>query len=48
MLPSVSLYLSNGDPLNADVRHRLPNLVQLEGLDDGGDQLHAFVPAFIR
>jgi hypothetical protein len=26
----------------------LTDLVELEGLDDGGDQLHAFIPAFTR
>jgi hypothetical protein len=26
----------------------LPDFVQLEGFDDRGDQLHAFIPAFSR
>src|ERR1035438_3737424 len=47
-LSSVSLYFGDGNALNADVRHRLPNLVHLEGLDDGSDQLHALIPAFTR
>jgi hypothetical protein len=32
--------------LNTDVGHRLSHLVQLERLDDGGDQLHPFIPAY--
>jgi hypothetical protein len=40
------MHLGDRDSLNADVCHRLPNFVNLEWLDDGGDQLHAFVPAF--
>jgi len=40
------MYLGYRDALNADVRNRLPDIVQLEGFDDGGDQLHAFIPAF--
>jgi hypothetical protein len=39
--------LRDGDSLDADVRNRFTNLVQLEGFDDGGDQLHAFFPACI-
>ena len=44
---AVALYFGYRDALNADICHRLPDLVQLERFDDGGDQLHAFVPAFI-
>jgi hypothetical protein len=32
--------------LNTDVGHRLPDLVQLERLDDRGDQLHEFILEF--
>jgi hypothetical protein len=48
MLPAVPLNFCDGDALNADIRYRLSNLVQLERFDDGGDQLHAFIPAFTR
>src|ERR1700683_1984636 len=40
------MHFCDGHSLDADVCNRLPNLVQLEGFDDGGDQLHAFIPAF--
>src|SRR5882757_143718 len=45
-LASVPVYFGYRDALNADVCNRLPDLIQLEGFDDGGDQLHAFIPAF--
>jgi hypothetical protein len=45
-LAPVTMYFGDRDALNADISNRLPDLVQLEGFDDGGDQLHAFVPAF--
>jgi hypothetical protein len=32
--------LGDGDPLNPDLPDRSAHLVQLEGLDDGGDELH--------
>src|SRR5262249_8461255 len=40
MLSSKTLYLGDRDPLNAEVRHRDPDLIQLERLDEGGDELH--------
>jgi hypothetical protein len=40
------LYFGYRDALNADICHRLPDLVHLEGFDDGGDQLHALIRAF--
>jgi hypothetical protein len=40
------MYFGYRNALNAYVCNRLPDLVQLEGFDDGGDQLHAFIPAF--
>src|ERR1700733_9694090 len=46
VLPPVTMHFGDRHPLSADIRHRLPNFVQLERLDDGGDQLHAFIPAF--
>src|ERR1017187_8133543 len=47
LLP-VSINFCNGYTLDADIRHRLPHFVQLEGPDDCGDQLHAFMPAFVE
>src|ERR1700723_1656233 len=45
-LAAIPMHFGYRDALNADVRNRLPDIVQLERLNDGGDQLHAFVLAF--
>jgi hypothetical protein len=47
-LAAVPVDFRDCNALNANVRHGLADFVQLEGLDDGGDQLHAFIPAFTR
>src|ERR1700677_390636 len=52
-LPSESTHLGHGDPLHADVADGLAHLVQLEGFDDGGHELHgmpfaAMVPSKAR
>jgi hypothetical protein len=38
--------LRDRNPLNSNIRNGLSNFIQLERLDDGGDQLHAFIPAY--
>src|SRR5918999_988057 len=43
-LPAEALHLGDGDPLHADRRERLAHLVELERLDDCGDQFHAVSP----
>jgi hypothetical protein len=43
-LATEALDLGHGDALYADVGDRLAHVVQLEGLDDRGDQFHEWVP----
>src|SRR5664279_237175 len=43
LLPAESLDLGDGDSLHADCRKGLADLVELERLDDGGDELHGFL-----
>ena len=40
-LPPEPFHFSDGDPLHTDRGEGLADLVQLERLDDGGNQLHA-------
>ena len=40
-----ALDLGDGDPLHADAGQGFPDFVELEGLDDGGDQFHGWTPA---
>jgi hypothetical protein len=39
-LAAEALDLGHGDALDADVGDRLTDVVELEGLDDRGDQFH--------
>ena len=40
LLPAEALHLGDGEALHAERRQRLAHIVELEGLDDGHDQLH--------
>ena len=40
LLPAEALHLRDGEALHAERRERLSDVVQLEGLDDGYNQLH--------
>src|SRR5690554_230642 len=44
LLATEPLDLGDGDALNAVVGQRLADVVQLEGLDDGGDEFHPLSP----
>jgi len=44
LLAAEALDLDHGDPGNADVVKRVLHVVELEGLDDRFDLLHAFAP----
>src|SRR5690606_5450822 len=43
LLAAEALDLGDGDALHADGRERLADFVELEGLDDGGDEFHVFL-----
>jgi hypothetical protein len=43
-LPAETLDLGHSDSLNANFCERLPNVVELEGLDDGRNKFHAIGP----
>src|SRR5690606_36011366 len=44
LLAAEALHLGDGDALDADARKGLPDFVELERLDDGGDEFHGFSP----
>src|SRR6516225_8914478 len=44
LLPAESLDLGDGNPLHADSRQCLANFVELERLDDGGNEFHGVPP----
>jgi hypothetical protein len=44
LLPAEAFYFRNGDPGDADIVQRILHIVELEGLDDRFDLLHAEVP----
>src|SRR5512139_2584724 len=43
-LPAEALYLGDGHALHADVGNGLAHFIELEWLDDGGDELHRGSP----
>ena len=45
LLPAEALHLGDGEALHAERRQRLAHVVELEGLDDGHDQLHVAAPS---
>src|SRR5208282_6353139 len=42
LLPPIALHLGDGQPLNANLSEGVADVVELEGLDDGHDDLHWF------
>src|SRR5581483_3163912 len=48
LLAAEALDLGHGDAGHAQVRQRLAHFVELEGFDDGDDQLHDAAPALVR
>jgi hypothetical protein len=47
LLPAVALDLGDGHTVEADRREGVAHLFELEGLDDGDDELHGASPAKI-